>query len=86
MRPRREDGLKMRTLLQPDVRLPSATAREVSADSVDHRPTLRIASDIYAHNDEQREAAGLPPPRYNDPKKDNQQATDAEVYDRFKKR
>lgn len=47
---------------------------------------MRIASDIYAQNDEQREAAGLPPPRYNDQQRSNQQATDAEVYDRFKKR
>jgi hypothetical protein len=47
-----------------------------------HRPTLRIASDIYAVDDAQREAAGLQPPAH----KQTETATDAEVYDRFKKR
>lgn len=47
-----------------------------------HKPTLRVASDIYAVDDAQREAAGLQPPIA----KQEGMATDAEVYDRFKKR
>jgi hypothetical protein len=50
-----------------------------------HRPHLRIASDIYAMDDTQRVAAGLPPP--SRPRNlGHEQATDEAVYDRFKKR
>ena len=52
------------------------------------RPTLRVASDIYAIEDAKREAAGLPIAskqiRIDGPK--HETATDEQVYDRFKKR
>lgn len=76
----------MRILLLRDVSRCFYRSLQNIADIIDHRPTLRIASDIYAQNDEKREAAGLPPPRYGNQLGQNQQATDAEVFDRFKKR
>ncbi|KAK4688155.1 hypothetical protein P7C73_g1959, partial [Tremellales sp. Uapishka_1] len=51
------------------------------------RPQHRVPSDVYIMEDAKREAAGLPPaakPKYDGPRHEN--ATDEQVYDRFKKR
>lgn len=45
-----------------------------------------MASDVYAVNSEARQAAGLPPPARPRNRDAHEQATDEQVYERFKKR
>jgi hypothetical protein len=53
------------------------------------RPHQRVASDIYAIEDAKRDATGLEPPKARPPRTDrmpHENATDEQVYERFKKR